>query len=154
MPRRSILRLRGCSSEDDDEEEEEEEEEPTTLTAGESTDASGDGGAVLVTAGAGTGDGSTSGDGGAVTIAAGGSANSTGGAISMTSGGEPKPVTRTDEDGRYLLRGVASDVELVVKTQSDDHQPDVAIWSAVRKDETKSPIVGKSQIRTRAKAVR
>ena len=32
--------------------------------------------------------------------------------------------------------------------KSEAHQPDVEIWSAVRKDETKSPIVGISQSTT------
>jgi hypothetical protein len=78
----------------------------------------------LVTAGAGTGDGSTSGDGGEVRIAAGGSANSTGGTVvieageSFTSGVENGNITlgvehasvvdigRHSDDARILLNGL------------------------------------------------
>jgi len=49
--------------------------------------------------------------------------DSGGGAMTFSSGGGAKPTTVTDEDGRYLLRGVASDVELVVRTRDDDFQP-------------------------------
>ncbi len=47
----------------------------------------------------------------------------TGGAMTFSNAGAAKTTTVTDEDGRYLLRGVASNVELVVKTSSGDFQP-------------------------------
>jgi len=47
--------------------------------------------------------------------------SSIGGAQVISSGADLTDPVRTDEEGRYSLRGVAGDVELVVKAQSDDH---------------------------------
>lgn len=45
-----------------------------------------------------------------------------GGAMSFSSGDPEGESVRTDEDGRYLLRGVTPNVEIVVETQSPKYQ--------------------------------
>jgi hypothetical protein len=45
-----------------------------------------------------------------------------GGAMTLSTGGEPAPAVKTDADGRYSLRGVAHDTELVVETSSSRYQ--------------------------------
>lgn len=60
--------------------------------------------------------------------------------VTFGSGGTPSPTVLTDAEGRYRLRGVAPDVELVVKAQAKDVQPGQSEKVHVGADQTKSNV--------------
>lgn len=60
--------------------------------------------------------------------------------VTFGSGGPTSPTVLTDAEGRYRLRGVAPDVELVVKAQAKDVQPGQSEKVHVGSDQTKSNV--------------